>query len=251
MEWVHQVSQGWLHARREVLTATDIIGLKPGLRPATEAQLAGDELIPHFAALWGVKHSYQELDPMSYGAAARGHCCEPFAVKDFNSMDGNRQEMFHWDDCIIVNDGVGFSPDALNIMQLTNDVKLAVNKGKLQNYDVMPTALLEIKSYGIEPHMKALAKTSKNLDERWQIAVAMTVLPTLTEGYLLHYNPSTAYSMIVHHYTRDDLTKEFETIQKIISLWHSTCRWFNSHTIQSCNTTEDEIWQVMQKAMRN
>lgn len=258
MEWAHQVSQGWLHARKEVITATELVKLRSGFSRLSKAQQTGIELAPNFAALWGAKHSDEELNPMSYGAAARGHWCEPYAVDDFNiNIEKEKRwkykQYYHWDDCIIVNEGIGFSPDAMNIPQVTTDVRLDVAHGKIQNYNDEPKSILEIKSYGAEAHMKAAIKESIHVDERWQLAAAMIVLPCIEEGILLFYNPSIPeYSMSIHTYDRDSLQKEIEELQKIISVWQATCRWFNNNEIgYKATHTEQEINRLALDYMSN
>lgn len=241
MEWIHQVSTEWLDARKDVITATELVGLRTGFSKLNSKQKAGEEVGQAFAALWGKKHSIAPTDPMSYGAAARGHWAEPFAVDDFNTNEVGAK-MYHWDDVIIVNDGIGFSPDALNMEQKDDSPRLEVKQGKIAGYKTKPTEILEIKSYGIENHMKSLAKTAAQQDERWQLAVAMMVLPCLKTAYLLHYNPEADFSMIVHKYSREDLEKEIKELQGLVEMWHATCRWFNNNTIQyRARHTEQDI----------
>lgn len=234
MEWRHQVSTEWLKARRDVITATELIGLKAGFTKLTKAQKAGTQVAPAFAALWGSKHSVMEPDPTSVGAAARGHYLEPYAVQDYSTQSG--EKYYHWDDVLICNNGLGFSPDAMDIEQSPYaGVRCDVKKGKLMSgeakYAAMPTSILEVKSYGIENHMKNMVVDKMQLKERYQIAAAMMVVPTLESGKLLQYCPQLEqFSMYVREYTRDELTKEIEELSEILDVWQKTCRYFDSQT---------------------
>ena len=234
MEWRHEVSIDWLKARRDVVTATELVGLKSGFTKLTKAQSAGTKVAPAFAALWGQKHSNMEPDPVSYGAAARGHFMESYAVEDYVRATG--KEFYHWDDCIICNNGLGFSPDAMDIIQKYPDVKLEVKRGSLESADgkreqvVMPKSILEIKSYGIDNHMKNMVVDKMSLKERYQIAVAMMVLPTIEEGTLVQYCPMLEeFSMFARTYTREELEDEINELSEILDVWNKTCRWFESH----------------------
>ena len=234
MEWSHQVSTEWLNARRDVVTATELRDLLVGKTKWTKAQKAGTQVAPAFAALWGQKHSIMEPDPMSYGPAARGHIMEPYAVKDYSMLNGDKWH--HWDDCIICNNGLGFSPDAMDIEQSPYaGVRCDVIKGKLvsgeMKYAAMPTSILEVKSYGIDNHMKNMVANKMSLKERYQIAVAMMVIPTLKEGILVQYCPQLSeWSMYSHTYTRDELEKEIEELSEALDMWNKTCRYFDSKT---------------------
>lgn len=249
MDWRHEVSTEWLKARRNVITATELVGLKAGFTKLTKAQKAGTQVAPAFAALWGQKHSMMDPDPKSYGAAARGHILEPYAVQDYSIM--NKRKWHHWDDCIICNNGVGFSPDAMDIEQVHNDVMFNVSKGIMKSddgmhaYTNMPTSILEIKSYGIENHMKNIVTPKNQLKERYQIAVAMMVIPTLKEGRLIQYCPQLdEWSMFEKVYTREDLEDEIAEMSEILDVWNKTCMWFNSNQSEmEASTTEADIYQ--------
>lgn len=237
MDWQHEVSVDWLKARQDVVTATELIGLMSGRTKWTKAQKAGTEVVPAFAALWGQKHSIMDPDPRSYGPAARGHILEPYAVADYVALTGNKY--YHWDDCIICNNGLGFSPDAMTLPQGEfPGVRFDVEKGKLVGRFMkgtkkmpMPESILEVKSYGIENHMKNMVTKKESLKERYQIAVAMMVLPGLKSGVLVQYCPQLSeWSMFERVYTREDLEKEIEELSEVLDMWNKTCRWFDSHT---------------------
>ena len=117
-EWRHEVSETWLRTRKLYLTASDIKRLVAEARRIESGKI---ELIESkiFAKLYGEKQS-NEIDVESYGAMARGHIIEPYAIDDYNkatSVDGRKT--FHWwDDAIICRDRIGFSPDGLDVTKL-------------------------------------------------------------------------------------------------------------------------------------
>ena len=122
MDWYHEVSENWLRARKTVITATEIKGLVATYKRMSKKDKEAGVVSPAFAALWGDKSSTYPIDVSSYGPAARGHIMEPYAIDEFNRA--NEVHFHHWDDCIIANGLVGFSPDAMDIAQVTEDVKL-------------------------------------------------------------------------------------------------------------------------------
>lgn len=251
MDWRHEVSVEWLKERRNVITATELVGLKAGFTKLTKAQKAGTQVAPAFAALWGTKHSNMEPDPASYGAAARGHFMEPYAIDDYSALTG--EKYYHWDDVIICNNGLGFSPDAMTIPQgAFPGVRFDVEKGKLVGKWMkgtkripMPESILEVKSYGIENHMKNLVADKMQLKEKYQIAAAMMVLPGLKKGTLVQYCPQLeSYSMFARTYTRTELEDEIAELSEILDVWNKTCRWFDSNQSEMETTyKEDSIKQ--------
>lgn len=245
MDWKHEVSVDWLKARRDVVTATELVGLKSGFTKLTKAQKAGTKVAPAFAALWGQKHSTVDPDPASFGAAARGHFMESYAINDYSLQ--KKEKFYHWDDCIICNNGLGFSPDAMDIVQAHPDVRFDVKKGSLVSvngkraYTTMPKSILEVKSYGIENHMKNMVAGKKQLKERYQIAAAMMVIPTLEEGTLVQYCPMLeSFSMFTRTYTRAELEDEIEELSEILDVWNKTCRWFDSNESEMETTYSEE-----------
>lgn len=249
MYWTHEVDPQWLEARKDVLTATELAGLTSGFTKVTKAQKAGESVAPAFAALWGEKHSLMPVDPTSNDAAARGHFLEPYAIEEFNErMDG---KWYHWDDCVICNNGIGFSPDAMNIPQgkpIHN--RLDVVKGKLVDtngnvVDKLPTSILEVKSYGIGNHMKNVVANKMSLKERWQIAAAFLTIPTLEEAYLVQYCPQTELGLFYHRYEREDLEDEIEKLREIIQVWNATCQYFDAmwQPEMTCCYTEEQIME--------
>lgn len=250
MEWIHSVATEWLNERRDVITATELVGLIPEYKRWEKSK--GKQAPLGFYSLWEEKMAETELDPKSYGPAARGHIMEPYAVADFNvGKAGTAHHMWHWDDCIIKNGSVGFSPDGMDIPQVTADFCLQVKQGKLINNDGqeladIPKQILEIKSYGIDRHTKCVMSDifDKQLEkERYQIAAAMLVLPTIKVGWLALYCPQAVHSLDIKMLNRNDLTDEIELLQKVIDLWESCSREMNSLVIKSkALHTEKEIW---------
>lgn len=235
VDWMHKVDEQWLKERRNVVTATELVHLVPEFKRAEKAGRT-NEVWPAFAALWEQKHSEIEPDPYSFKAAARGHYCEPYAIESWNKQTSVK--MYHWDDCIICNNGLGFSPDGMNIEQpSTNCVRLDIDGksmvGKGVRIDLMPTSLVEVKSYDIDHHTKSMVsnKMSKQLEsERMQMAVAMMVVPTLEEVNLILFCPPARHSMAVRTYTKEELSDEISLLEKVLSMWQVTCREMNAYS---------------------
>lgn len=247
--WTHEVSAAWLEARRSVLTATEIAGLMPEYRKYLKRQ-DPDTLMPGFAALWAAKHSDTELDVSSPSpAAARGHILEPWAVKSWNEQAS--PIYYHWDDCVICNGIFGFSPDAMDIMQLYPDAKLMVSSdGKfLKNVDdrycSTPHSILEIKSYEVPRHMKSVIMNRMDHDELMQLAMAFVVLPELEEAKILWFCPGAPISMHSESYTRDDLHDQISLITEVADVYEKQaelCSRLASSLVAKC--TEQEIWDA-------
>ena len=249
MNWEHAVSRDWLDARRNVITATELIGLISPFNGASKKAKASG-IIPAFAALWAEKNSIHESDPMSYGPAARGHIMEPFAVEEYNS--NYYQNFYHWDDCIIKNNGVGFSPDALDIEQPGDSVEMFVDHGKLTDgksiYD-MPKSLLEIKSYNPGHHYQNMLanKMAAQLNpERRQIAAAMLTLPSIEVGTLVQYCPQAPHAMFRKMFSREELADDIELLDAVLSEWNKTCRYMETLAPEVSNMkyTEADIYKM-------
>ena len=177
--WYHEVSEDWLRQRQNVLTATDVVRLYPEYKRYLKSDPG--TVMPGFAALWAEKMSDVELDTSSVGEAARGHVFEPWAVDAWNKQVSHK--MYHWDDVIICNDGVGFSPDAMDVEYHGSSARMDVNGMTMIGTDgVMqdcPGAVLEIKSYAPHHHMKCCMKPKLEQDELLQVAVPFVVFPHL------------------------------------------------------------------------
>jgi len=245
MKWEHQTSTDWLLARKEAITATELISLIPDYKRWRKA--GGMGIAPAFAALWAEKVSTSIPDPMSYGDAARGHIMEPYAVEQYVNNTG--EFFYHWDDCIIINGGAGFSPDALDTPQPDGFVKLYIDGDMIidENNEVegiKPSAMLEIKSYQPKHHIKNMLALPDELPERMQIAHAMMVCPSIEVGTLVFFCPSLErFSMFTREYTRDDLKEEIELCQDILSLWNKTVIEMKKlPQMMTSKITEEEIY---------
>lgn len=220
-KWQHKCSLEWLKARQKCLTASDVKSLLPVTRTGRKRTIDDENYLKVFA---GKLVNLTEEDCISYGAAARGHVLEPYAVEMFNDSDiGIDYGVFHhWDDVVFVRSNhnpfeLGFSPDAMDI-----DVSQFMLGSSLDAM-MVPTsnvhAIAEVKCYQADHHM-ACAYTPKNLiEERWQLATAMAVCKTIKDAYLLFYNPSMKNQLYVVDYNRDDLAKEIEMVLEVEQNW--------------------------------
>lgn len=205
MEWKHKCDIEWLCSRQGYLTASSIKKLLPVTatgRPRKVTDL--DRMKVWASSLVDIR----EDDCWSYGAAARGHILEPYAIAELNDML-EEETFFHWDDIVVTRPGryLAFSPDAMNIPM------------SHENWDDV-TAIAEVKSYSHEKHLSLVFTEKDKLEERWQIAAAMALLENISHAYLVLYDPSMPdYGIVAIRYDRDDLEKEIETILQIESDW--------------------------------
>lgn len=252
MKWRHQCAPEWLEARKDVITATELIGLVPKWRKAGGKPLVKIEPIME---LWAEKNSVQEPDTASWDWAARGHCMEPYAVDDWNKQVGGAK-MYHWDDIVIKNGPIGFSPDALDIMPPwmecpgKDNFSLTFENGMLVGNGFScegPKKLLEVKSYASKKHiLKCLNKIE--YEERWQIAVGMMTCDTIETGELLFYNPSfPRCQMMPVEYTREKLSNEIEDLQGTLQWYLDGVKYieglFGNGLGYESDYTEKQIWE--------
>ena len=237
--WQHQVSADWLRARKDVLTATEIKGLVPEMKRLKKKPLKDGEISPAFAALWSEKHTDSEPDVDSPSSdAARGHILEPYAVETWNKIWSPELTMYHWDDCVIKQNHIGFSPDAMDIEQIVANPWLPFSK-------VNATRIMEIKSYNPAHHMKCVIKDKMDLDEIWQIAVAFWVLPTLEDAFLAFYCPDNPIPMKVFQYKREDFKEQIDMITDILKEYLRTdkeCKKIVAYSMYPNLFTEQQIW---------
>lgn len=214
--WTHEVSPEWLAARKPYLTAStiaDLVKHKPN-----EVEVDGEPVDLWFARVWFSKQSMVPEQSPDTQPMIRGHVLEPYAVEQFISDTGHK--MHHWDDVIIHNGVVGWSPDGLDVEQPKDIVSLESTDDCLKN----ATAAFEIKCYGNDKHSDCSLQDKMKLDERWQLVVAMWLMPWLTTAYLVFYNPNKENGYIsIKEYTRDDFAKDFETVDKVVEKWTKTC----------------------------
>lgn len=212
MNWYHEVSLEWLKERQKYLTASDIKDLLPVTATGRKRTVTNKD----YLKVWARKQKYLTRDDcITTGAAARGHLLEPYAIEEFNKMQFSGY-MYHWDDKIVYNGSLAFSPDALNI---NRDGQISYR------YDEIIDAgfLAEIKSYNIESHYLKAVEDKENLEERWQAATAFAVCPQLQEGYLILFNPSCNNKLFIHQYSRQDLKDEIQIVKKISKDYKEYC----------------------------
>jgi hypothetical protein len=244
--WYHEVSEEWMRRRHDVLTATDIVRLYPEYK--RYLKLDPGTLMPGFAALWAEKMTDADVDTVSIGDAARGHIFEPYAVEAWNAQV--KHQMYHWDDVVICNNGVGFSPDAMDVERKGQRARFDVDGMMLVDQDgVMqdaPAAVLEIKSYAPAHHMKCCMTPKLEQAEMLQVAVPFVVLPNLVQACLVFFCPGAPVSMKAFAYTRKDLEKQIEIVEGMAKLFEETaveCTEFaNANGQLDAMCTVDEIW---------
>lgn len=208
--WTHEVSARWLAARRNYLTASEVVRLLPqyrkvkgqGVAPLAFLQLAASKLSR-------VPDSTQSPSQ----AAARGHFMEKYALREFSSIE-ETPNLFHWDDTIIVNGCLGYSPDALDVRQ--TQVPCLVGEDLINK----PTKIGEIKSYQPDQHVKRFYTERLKLDERWQIAMAMAVSETIDIGYLIFFCPPLD-NIFYRTFTRNELAEEIGVCMEMGDLFDS------------------------------
>lgn len=246
MDWRHEVSPLWLQARKEVLTATELASCVAAWKRITKAQKAGDDLFPAFCQLWAKKQSTSEPETWSKGTAARGHILEPYAIDDWNKQSDI--QFYHWDDTIIARNGLGWSPDGLDRPQETARPIVTQIEDKLCDQDhpfreELPTALIEIKSYEPNKHMKCMITDKSKLDERWQVACGLWTVPNIDKAIILFYSIDTNLSFFVE-YTREDLEAELEQIEDMVALWNKNKAKLSMSKPKFQRThTEKEVYQ--------
>lgn len=235
MKWEHKCSLEWLQQRQKHLTASDIKKLLP-FTPTGSARKITDE--DRMRVLSSKLANLTEDDCMSYGAAARGHILEPYAVNDLNNILGAKI-FYHWDDVLVTSEAnpiLGFSPDAANI-PMSESFSFA-------------TVIAEIKSYSDEKHICRCYGDKTKFEERWQIAHAMATCHNIEVAYLVFYNPrfyGSLRSLAVFMYTRSDLIKEIEIITTIAIDWEKflTSRHaFPSLYLSDCTYSEQRIYEL-------
>lgn len=244
--WSHEVSANWLEARKSVLTATDVSGLMPEYKRYLKRG-DPDAISPGFAALWCAKHTHGLTDTGSSDAAARGHVMEPYAVGDWNEQAS--PTFYHWDDCVIRNGVLGFSPDAMTVRQAYVYPSMEVNaKGNAiiasGKYSLpTPAEVMEVKCYSPEQHMKAIIEDRMEHKELMQLAMAFAVLPNLEKARLLWYCPGAPCSMFTEEYTADDLHDQVRWIVEIAEVYMAQAKLCEKVASRySAKHTEEEIW---------
>lgn len=236
--WEHCCSQAWLDARKPYITASEIASLIPTYKRIK----AGKENLfssPALIKLYGQKHSAEPDDPMSYGAAARGHIMEPWAIEEYNKHAS--EKLFHWDDVVVVNGKMGYSPDAMDIPQPAI--------GPIAPCQVLDgvTHIGEAKCYEPGKHMQAAMQNPMRMDERWQVAMAMSVMPKIESADLILYCPPLS-SIKLKRFTREMLDKEMKTIEEIVVMYENLESFIDANFLLTVGmATEFEIYSEYEK----
>ena len=247
-EWRHEVSEKWLEARRICLTASDIKNLITDYKRIKAGKITVKEA-QQFAKVYGAKQQ-TNFDTESYGAMARGHIMEPYAVSEYNTMATTA--MHWWDDRLIVNGALGFSPDALDREPMPGVItRVNRNNGFLfcldnPNFECLgPQRMLEIKSYEAGAHFqrKMAVASDIKLDERWQVACAMVVCATIQYGTLMFYAPQ-CNDWFTVNYDREDLKEEIDIILEIEKLWIEFRKAVSNVGHLVTTKTENEIYSL-------
>jgi hypothetical protein len=244
MGWCHSVNKEWLAARKKFLTASDIMKLIP-TTPTGRPRSNMDEA---YLKVWAEKQSEVSFDDInSSGVMARGHLMEPYAVELFNKRSSFK--LHHWDNTLIYSpDGVSASPDALDIPQPEGcPVSLA---------GADATFVSEIKAYGPGAHYEKGTADKMTLEERWQLATAMYVMPSIKSGQIIFFNPSARHPFLNHVYGRAQLANELEMIEEIVKKYLVIMGSLEKQMDARCPEvwkencpSEQEIWEKCQQAL--
>lgn len=207
MEWKHKCSLAWMQERQKFLTASDVKALLPYTATGRAKKITEEDHLKVYA-----KKAVQltEADCISRGAAARGHILEPFAIDAYNvNRNKGMPRLYHWDDIVIAGPQyhLGYSPDALDISMLSRK---------------KPMFLGEVKCYSPERHLSVARMDKTKCEERWQIATAMAVSPTIKSAWLILFNPDMKDKdnrLYVKSWVRCELEDEIEAIKDVERKW--------------------------------
>lgn len=210
MDWKHKCSLDWLRARQHHITASDVKSLLPFTRTGRPRTVGDEEMLKVMASKM-IKLT--EEDCWSYGAMARGHLMEPYAVKALNKMlrelhADEADQLYWWDDELVEVSGrsLAFSPDGLDV--------------EMGDDPTMAKVIVEVKSYSPSQHLVTAYTPKDRLEERWQIASAMALLPSIERGYLVLFNPSMKWrKTFVITFERSELEREIEEVLKVEERW--------------------------------
>lgn len=211
-KWKHVCSLKWMRARQEFLTASDVRELVPFTATGRSRKVTDESYLKVLARK---KVMITEADCESFGAAARGHILEPYAIKKFNEFSGLSSNYIHWDDVILAKAryGLAFSPDATNVPMPDDFVQVSSSVKGLSR-------IAEVKSYSPERHLMAGFTGKFELEERWQLAAAMAVDSRIETARLLFYNPSMDDNqMFSCVFDRSELEKEIEIVLDVEDKW--------------------------------
>lgn len=208
MDWKHKCDLTWLRARQEYLTASEIRALVPVTKTGRPRKVTELDYMRVYA---NKCVSLTEEDCWSYGAAARGHLLEPYAIDELNMAlgdDGIMDHLYWWDDKLVSagTSKIAFSPDAMDI-SMDDDVEDA-------------SCIAEVKCYGAERHMVTAYTEKDQIEERWQIATAMALLENISHAYLVLFNPSMDLDSLYYiKFERFELSDEIDMIRDVEKEW--------------------------------
>lgn len=211
MNWEHKCSLEWLQERQRYLTASDIKSLLPVTRTGRKRDVSD---LDYLKVMASKMVTLTEEDCMSYGAMARGHMLEPYAIDALNTMlvemQGEKEHelFFWWDDKLVTQHGraIAFSPDAMDV--------------PMGNPSLVPHAIAEVKSYDASRHLVTAYTPKEQIEERWQIATSMALLDSIDHAYLVLFNPKMKYrKTFVIRFERDELKSEIDTILQVERSW--------------------------------
>lgn len=238
MDWIHEVSKEWMLARKKYLTATEAISL------ITESKkYNGSKLGPVVIGLWGEKNSIEEPDTVSHGPAARGHKMEPFALEIASRWTGIPCQ--HYDDIIITNGNIGFSPDGMDIVAENFDYGTEINYHKLKHYESEKPTIFEAKCYSARKHTQKCMEADSRHEERFQIAYSMIVDPEIQQGVLVFYNPDCKQEFSVSVYPREDLVNEIKLLSDVVIMWNDCCEMMDAEAEKFLKKTACfDVWHT-------
>lgn len=210
MKWEHKCDINWLRQRQRYLTASDIKSLLPVTKTGRKREVTDADYLKVMASKMV---TLTDEDCMSYGAAARGHILEPYAIEALNTvlreMQGPEAEQFcWWDDLLVARHGraIAFSPDAMDV--------------PMGDPTLVPHAIAEVKSYDAARHLLTAYTPKDQIEERWQIATSMALLDSIDHAYLVLFNPKMKYrKTFVIRFDRDELNDEIDMILQIERNW--------------------------------
>lgn len=228
-KYEHMTSLDWMRDRQKYITASDVAKLVPYTNTGRARTITDED---YFALMADKLRMLTEEDCLSFGAAARGHILEPYAIKEYNEIIP--EKLYHWDDRCIPTGVAGYSPDALDVPM---------------DSTVAPKIMGEVKCYSPAKHFLKSQTDLDKLEERWQLAMAFYVLPSLDKGYLILYNPELVDATLhIRPFKREDLVKELEIINDIVYKWEDLKLTFNKICAaqQKSTYTEAQIYQAYQ-----
>lgn len=208
MDWKHKCDLTWLRARQEYLTASEIRALVPVTKTGRPRKVTELDYMRVYA---NKCVNLTEEDCWSYGAAARGHLLEPYAIDELNMAlddDGVMDHFYWWDDKLVSvgTRKIAFSPDAMDV-SMGEDVEDA-------------SCIAEVKCYGAERHMVTAYTKKDQIEERWQIATAMALLDNISHAYLVLFNPSLDFESLYYiKFERFELSDEIDMIRDVEKEW--------------------------------